>query len=275
MLDRPSPATRSSMVIRVLGGTVSQTTTSADWSDSAVAAWVAFQVHSGVEFIFIVNGNDSPESQRAFYDRWVAAGAHFSFIEMMNEYYLRKYLDGDTTEPDVTMAVSPDDYVTAIVPAYGAVFADTGLPIFIILAPAGETPALQMQYEQWNATVIAALAAHSGAPIGVTLHLYSRDSSFDYDQIDRIRARLPAGTPIAVTESGILDPTVMASDGYPDAAYDHLLAIYTHLQPGDYLLDQVLYKNGSGWQPADLHADFSGVTPKGERVLDFFETNVR
>lgn len=271
MLARYDAQELDGMVIRVLGGTISQKTAPSDWSDEDIRAWVELQRQTGVDFAFMINGNDGADSQRAFFDRWVSLGAHFTFIEMMNEYYLRKYLDGDTALPEVTAAVRPEDYVGTIVPTYVAAFRDLGLPFFLILAPTAEGAAAQARNDHWNDTVIAALTTHPEAGFGVTLHLYARGADFDYAQIDRIRARLPTGTPIAVTEAGILAPSVVMSDAFPQASYDHLSAVYAHLEAGDYLLDQVLYTDYASWQPADLHPAFDGLSPKGERVLAFFE----
>ncbi len=241
MLGRYAEPELDGMVIRVLGGTISQKTYPSDWSDDAIRSWIDLQSRTGVGFVFTINGNDGADSQRAFYDRWVSLGARFTFIEMMNEYYLQKYLDGDISAPEVTAAVSPEDYASTIVPAYVAAFRDVGLPYFLILAPTGNGAAAQARNDHWNDTIIAAIGAHPEAGFGVTLHLYARGAGFDYAQVDRIRERLPAGTPVAVTEAGILDPSVVMSDAFPQASYDHLSAIYAHLEPGDYLLDQVLY----------------------------------
>lgn len=261
------------MVIRVMGGSSSQSYYPSDWSDADIQNWVGLQTATGVRFAFVVNGNDTPAGQRAFYDRWIGFGATFTFIEMMNEYYLNKYFTGDTTKPGVTFAVTADDYVGQILPDFLAEFDDIDTRFFIILAPDKTGTASQTRNEYWNDTVIAGLGNFSNLKIGVTLHLYHNDvtTAYNYAQIDSIRARIPAGTPIAITESGIIDDTLTDDAVITQHSYDHMVAIWARLQPGDYLFDQVLYHNYGDYQPAVVHPSFGGITPKGTKALEFFE----
>lgn len=270
MLQQLSPAQRAGMLIRVLGGTASQRLGPGDWSDADIMSWVSLESSTGIGLSFTVNGNDSAASQRAFYDHWVSLGAKFRFIEMMNEYYLPKYTKGDTSNPEVTRAVNADDYVTSILPEYFSAFSGVGLRFFVILAPVNPA-ATGSGNAAWNDTVISHLGSFGDVPLGVTIHLYKVSDLYDYNQVDQVVARLPSGMPVAITESGLLDPSVVNGAGYAQAATDHLSAIFSKLRPGDFLLDQVLYGQGAEVGPDELHPKYGGITPKGQAVVTYFK----
>ncbi len=272
MLQQLGPAQRAGMVIRALGGTASQRLPPSGWTDADIMSWVSLQSSTGIGLSFTVDGNDPPASQRAFYDHWVSLGAHFRFIEMMNEYYLPKYTRGDTSLPEVTKAVDADDYVSTILPSYFAAFSGVDSRFFVILAPSKDATGASSSNDAWNDTVIGHLGSFGSVSLGVTIHLYKESDTFDYDQVARIAARLPSGMPIAITESGILDTDVMTSPGYGQAATDHLSAIFARLRPGDFLFDQVLYGKGVDVGPDDLHPTYGGVTPKGQAVVTYFKS---
>lgn len=272
MLERLAPETRSALTIRVTGGTRSQTDLPGDWSDEQIRAWTGLQAKHGFDLVYVVNGNDTPSSQRANIQRWLDAGGRFSFIEMMNEYYLPKFRRGDTSFPEVTRAVSAGDYVHDILPTFVPAVADLGLPVYLIFAPTGGADAAYR--DRWNETVAAALAGgFGGVRLGATVHLYAREgAAFDYDQLDRLRALLPAGTPIAVTEAGVLDRSVTTPAALGAATVEHYRRIALHLRPGDLLLDQVLYGNTP---LATLRPGHGGVTPKGKAVLAYLAAATR
>lgn len=272
MLSGLTPALRQQLHIRVSGGTLSQKETfGSPWTDAMMDAWIQVQEDSGVGFVYVVNGNDSPANQLAFIQRWIARGAHFSFVEMMNEYYLPKFANYDamTMHPDeATRQVTPVDYVEEILPAYLAVLGPLDLPFFVICAPAGNP-----RLDAWNEVVVGALEAHPGWNAGVTLHLYDDGSgSFDYDQITRLRDSLPSGTRIAVTEAGLIDESITDYEEAGRRTVAHYDEIASRLEPGDYLFDQILYSNYAADTTATLHPSAGGITAKGRAVLDWLAT---
>jgi hypothetical protein len=249
--------------IRITGGTRSQTDYPSSWSDAQINGWIALQQKYGFRFVYVVNGNDTPASQAAFIQKWINAGADFAFIEMMNEYYLNKFRIGDTTFDEVTRRVTATDYVDEILPAFLPVLKPLGLPFFVILAPAKSGAAVE-----WNGTVINALNTRFAQErFGVTIHLYvPKGTSIDYQQIDQLRTVLPANTPIAVTEAGAQN--YVDADEFAAASQAHLLAIAERLKPGDYLMEQILYKGIETGLEGSI--DPNGITAKGRAVLDLY-----
>ncbi len=262
------PATLvSGMVIRVTGGTRSQTEVSASWTDEQILAWVGLQKTFSLKFVFVINGNDTPQNQLAFVKRWQKAGAQFAFLEMMNEYYLPKYRTGDTSFDEVTRSVSAKQYATEILPVWFQTLDELRLPYFVIGAPvkAGSSGASLVS---WNKVMVEAIQGpFRSRRLGITIHLYTDGSgSFDYLQVETLRKQLPEGTPIAITEAGILnidDESRMAI-----ATRDHLTKILQVLKPGDFLLDQILYKDKGAGLEGTLGPD--GLTTKGKAVVEVF-----
>jgi hypothetical protein len=256
------PKVVRSWTIRVTGGTRSQTDFPAMWSDEQIAGWVELQRTYGFGYAFVVNGNDTPENQAAFIQRWTAAGARIVFVELMNEYYLARYRNGDRSFDEVTRSVSPQEYVDEILPAWLPVLKPLGLPMYIIAAPDKESP----NNTKWNATVAKALKTSlAGQRLGVTVHLYARNGQkFDYGQIGRLRAQLPPGTKIAVTEAGVLDAKSAAD------VRAHLLAIALQLRTGETLLEQILYKPDASSFEGSITDQ--GLSVKGAAVLELYTT---
>lgn len=267
---------RRDLVIRVSGGTISQTTSEADWTDAMIGSWVTLQRKYGVRFIYVVNGNDAPAAQAALIERWLDAGARFDFIEMMNEYYLPKFAAGDGGDPGVSRAVTPELYVNKLLPAYWRALDRFHLPYYLIFGPATGRANAAARNEHWNEVVARAVTVtYRKRDLNATVHLYVRGGSlsgYDYGQIDRLRASLPGGRHIAVTEAGILDPGLSSRD-LGRLAVTHYRDILRRLRPGDYLLDQVLFSPVPGNNTADL--DRNGITPKGTVVLDFIRGGLR
>jgi hypothetical protein len=261
----------ASMVIRIPGGTRSQEETSSDWSDAQIDAWTKLQRDFGVSFVFVVNGNDSPANQKAFIERWMSRGARFEFLEMMNEYYLNKFEKGESKK-DVHKKVTAQKYISEILPMYVDGLNALNLPLFLILAP--EKPGKAgKKMDKWNDVVMKGLERFKNAQLGVTIHLYERGmGGYDYQQIQEIRDSLPAGTPIAVTEAGVLDKSVTSPEKQGELTIQHYKKIYEQLKPGDYLFDHVLYSDYKRDLMADTHPSSKGVTPKGKAVLEFINS---
>jgi hypothetical protein len=270
LTDLPA-TTKQRLHIRVTGGTRSQIETIADWPDSIVDGWIALQKEHGFGLVYVVNGNDTPANQATAIQRWISKGATFSFLEMMNEYYLPKFRTGDTSVCDppppaapceVTRKVLAADYIGTILPSYSAALLPFHLPTFVIAAPNKNN-----NNADWNMPIVQYLSANPTLYAGVTVHLYDDlVGQFDYAQIDALRAALPSGMAIAVTESGILfDKNTMTYAQVGAKTYLHDQQVAAHLLDGDFLFDQILYSK----DPKDLTATLSttGITPKGTEVL--------
>jgi hypothetical protein len=254
--------------IRITGGTRSQSDYPRDWSDTTIKSWADLQKKYGFQYVYVVNGNDTPKSQYANILRWQKFGAKFAFIEMMNEYYLPKFKRGDTSVDEVTRAITPQSYVNEILPTFFKEIEKLRLPMFVILAPMkGETRQAEY-YAEWNKTVVNSLKTKfASKKLGVTIHLYQRSGeTFDYSQIGKIRQTLPANTPIAITEAGATD--YKSDEEKAAATRKHFTSILKELKPGDYLLEQILYKGTTdGWEGSLIP---SGMTEKGKAVFDLY-----
>lgn len=264
---------RKNLVIRVTGGTTSQTNFPQDWTNENINSWVDFQKTQGIRLIYVVNGNDSPASQAQFIQKWLDAGAHFDFIEMMNEYYLTKFTNGNTSSPEVTFPVSPEKYVDSILPAFWTSLDQFQLPYYLIFAPEQPTSANYAALEHWNEVVSnATKSTYLNRNLNATIHLYIQNESdipnFDYNQIESARNSIPAGRHIAITEAGIINPALSYQQA-ADIAIEHYKNIIPHLKQGDYLLDQILYNNSANNNTAALNPSFNGETPKGTAMLNF------
>ncbi|MBK8170383.1 MAG: hypothetical protein IPK60_08545 [Sandaracinaceae bacterium] len=252
--------------VRVNGGTRSQTEFPSDWSDAQISAWVALQNEHNISLVYVVNGNDTPESQAAFIQHWIDLGARFTFLELMNEYYKRGYRLGDTSVDGVMHMVTPAIYVDEILPAFVPVLERFDLPMFAICAPKNDE-----FFAAWNTAMVEAFSTKEiMRGLNVTIHLYDYgEGVFDYNQISDLRSLLPAGTRIAITEAGNLDPAVTTYEAAAPLVVAHYEAILAHLLPGDFLFDQILYSDYHPDDVATLHPDFAGLTPKGEAVVQF------
>lgn len=260
------------LAVRVTGGTASQESYLDDWTDETIAAWAGLQESHHLRFIYVVNGNDTPANQRDVIQKWLDAGVQFDFLEMMNEYYLPKYAFGRTDLPEVSQQVTPERYASEILPAFWAELDRFALPYAIIFAPVrSNTGQANENMAHWNDVMLhSVIEAYPERDIDATLHLYTDGDtgSFDYDQIERLRQALPAGRHIAITEAGVINKGLDYAEA-GELAAEHYQNIVNLLQTGDYLLDQVLYNASRNNNTADLNPEFSGITPKGQRILQF------
>jgi hypothetical protein len=260
------------ITLRVNGGTVSQKEFPKDWSNDQMDAWINLQKKYGVGLVYVVNGNDTPQSQLDFIKSWMQRGAKFTFIEMMNEYYLPKFRRGDKGSKEVGQKVDAKIYSDEILPKYFKVMATLNLPFFVICAPEKDG---NEETKNWNQIVIAAMKRHPEIKWGATIHLYKRDKAFSYEQVSALRNMLPAGTTIAVTEAGILSRSSYSYEERGPLVRQHYELIAQQLKSGDYLFDQVLYNIGKNDVMATLNAKTSGLTPKGKEVVKFMTENTK
>lgn len=263
------------MVLRIPGGTRSQKDFAQDWPDAKMKLWTDLQEKYGYTMVYDVNGNDTPENQLAIIRRWQENGAEFEFLEMMTEYYLPKFSKPDMSKPEVTRRVDATIYTDEILPAFYNHLDSLQLPYYLIFAPAKKTKMGGDRYAGWNEHMIDYVSNHDGPQkFGAVLHLYQKDytKSYDYAQIDRLRAALPANTPIAITELGVLDASVPMED-HPTESVRHIQEVVSHLRKGDYVMDQVLfhdYRNGNPM--ADTHPMYGGVSPKGTAIVNYYNS---
>lgn len=275
-LNRLPADVKKNLAIRVTGGTLSQTTYPANWTDVMIQQWVSLQQKHLFRLIFVVNGNDAPQSQAALIQRWISKGAKFDFLEMMNETYLPKYLYGDTANnPEVTEAISPEKYADTILPNFWTHLDQFNLPYYVCLARNNATGNTQQQalMDHWNDVVINAIKGKFITKnVHATIHLYSNQNiaSFDYNQVNVLRQRLPLGRHIAITEAGIIDDNLSSTD-LGNSAVQHYRNILNQLNSGDYLFDQVLYAPEPNNNTSNLSSLY-GITAKGNIILDFIQT---
>jgi hypothetical protein len=280
-LDQIGPAKiKKNLVVRVTAGTLSQLTFDKDWTSGMIQKWVGLQKRQGIRFIYVVNGNDTPSNQAAIIQKWLDAGAHFDFLEMMNEYYLPKYAKGDVSHREVREKISPEKYVDEILPAFWNDLDRFGLPYYLIFAPSKPGHKNSNDHlEHWNEVMENAMKnKYPGRQLNATIHLYVRGGAdlddFDYGQIDRVRNMMPAGRHIAVTEAGVIDPGLTYQQA-GEAALTHYRQILKHLHAGDYLLDQVLYNASRKDNTAALNPASNGETLKGKAVLQFIQRRLQ
>jgi hypothetical protein len=277
-LNKIPDSTRRELAIRVTGGTVSQTTDGNDWTNANIKQWSDLQNKYHIRLVYVVNGNDTPKNQADLIKRFLAFGAKFDFIEMMNEYYLPKFSEGDTKYSEVTKQVTAESYADEILPNYFDALDQFNLPYYIIFAPSRPGRDLaQSKTDDWNNTMIQeVIKKYPNRDLNATIHLYNTGenlASFDYDQIDRLRKLLPAGRHIAVTEAGIINPS-LDYERIGSLTVTHYKNIISHLEQGDYLFDQILYNPSKNNNTADLNPTFKGITPKGQSILDFINNQL-
>ncbi len=263
------------LVLRVDGGTRSQRTYPADWTDEMLQEWVSIQQEFGCKFILNPNFNDTPQSQFALYQRWRAAGAEFFLVELMNEPYLPKFRRAHDHPQNirarrvevtpVTEFMTPQKYIE-LATGFVRAFRGEGIPFAAALAPERDGNPGRI-YAAWNNAVIEELNKH--ANIHATLHLYQRPGeTLDLEQIDRIKQRIGAKH-LYITEAGVLGYTV-SYDDFIEMEVSLLAGIMDRLEPEDLLLSQVLYNDYRRTYEASFHPNWSGITPKGAAILDLF-----
>lgn len=262
--------------LRLNGGTVSQKTYPADWSDKIIGEWVELQQKFGCSYVFVVNLNDSAKSQWGFYQKLKQNGIKFRMVELGNEQYLPKFAEPYTGKDDEvskhTSNMTAKKYIK-LCNEYIELFKSQELPFYVQFAPEREE---KNNYTQWNSDISKAIneGAFASSNINGTIHLYERDGSetLDETQIKRIRSLVKKPITLAVTEFGVADKR-------KELPYDQFIVqekaltnrIIGQLQGGDLLFNQVLYTGYKTAAPEIFHPAFDGITPKGEMMLELFQ----
>lgn len=197
------------MWIRLNGGTVSQKVMPHDWSDHMISKWAQLQELYGLKYMFVVNFNDTPQSQWAFYNRLKKGGIQFEGIELGNEQYLPKFAESKVDKydevTDRTKDMTPDKYIQ-MCNEYIEAFKSEDIRFYVQFAPQKED---KVDYTKWNKRMAQAVDSETfaSANIGGSIHLYEREGygSLDVKQISAIRSLMVKPIPFAVTESGVVD----------------------------------------------------------------------
>lgn len=262
--------------LRLNGGTISQKTMPSDWSEDMIKSWNAVQDKYGCKYVFVVNFNDSPKSQKLFYDRLVKGGIVFSGIELGNEQYLPKFAGSKITKDEEvterTKNMTPEKYI-AMSNEYIAEFGSINLPFYVQFAPQKED---KIDYTNWNKRIAKAINENEFKTKNIvgSIHLYERDGngSLDTNQVNNIRALVNKSLPMAVTESGVVDKTGKVQYNKIIDQEKYLISrVLGSLKTGDLYFNQVLYTDYKKVGPEIIHPQYKGLTPKGKSVLEILK----
>jgi hypothetical protein len=227
--------------LRILGGTLSQRTSNADWSTNMINSWVELQKNNPeVKLIFGVNLNEPVFNVESLYRRFKSAGAIFEGICMGNEWYLSKFVDGDLTKQEVTLRtayMTPAKYI-ALCEEYMDIFSE---PLIFQFAPLKN----QNSDSQRRKANDAVIEATKEIDCFYNIHGYpSPKTGYDFTYLDELKEK--TGKRLWVTEFGYGDPTIDTIEnvdtvellkGVKNVA-DSLTA---HLSEGDIVFSQVLW----------------------------------
>ncbi len=249
---------------------------------SEIDGLVALQQAHGVQIIYMVNVNDTLQSQVSFIERLRAAGVDLAMLELGNELYLPKFRTGDTTKVGVARAWSAPEYVELLRewgPELRSRFGE--LPLYGIGASHGTTDSGSDEFRrEWNRTIVAARDETPGLLDGITFHQYAgagsgeapveqssgeeiiSDGGFDY-------LSTFGELPIAVTESGYVTESNSQSD--LDRAAQFWEGFRNALKPGDTYGVHLLFQPTDDVKPFPLF-DLGGRTPVGDRFASWLTT---
>lgn len=261
---------------RLNGGTISQKTMPSDWSDYMIKEWAKLQQEFNCPYIFVVNFNDSPESQLSFYQRLKDSGIRFSAIELGNEQYLPKFskeYTGKYEEVSKRTANMTSQKYIKLCNEYIQSFILEKLPFYVQFAPEHED---KNDYTLWNDAIAKAIndGSFTSSNIHGTIHLYERDGSgtLDAAQITRIRNLVKAPIKLAVTEFGVADKRKnLPYEQFIKQEKELTNRIIQQLKNGDLLLNQVLYTDYKSTTAEIFHPKFNGITPKGKIMIELLK----
>jgi len=246
--------------------------------DEEIANLLALQTMHGVKTIYLININDSLESQLAFVQRLMDEGLDLDFVELGNELYLRKFAEGDLTGLGVTRAWSVEQYIDEIIDVWTLAFKELGLPVYIVGASHGTDDSNSTMYRQnWNSALVSALATRPGLVDGVTFHRYGGEERTGETHEEIISnesfqfLQTFGALPIAITESGYFF-TEMTPENLELAA-EFWTAFRAALKPNDHYGVHVMQR--SGMATGDLSYglyDDNGLSPVGARFDAWLKT---
>ena len=237
-----------------------------------IDALLDLQDRHGVRVIYMVNVNDTLESQREFIARLVVEGIDLAILEMGNELYLRKFRDGDITQLGVTRSWSPEDYAAMLeewVPELGGF----DVPIYIVGASHGSGDSgrdLNRQY--WNEVMVEAIDDRVAID-GVTFHRYAGEERSGESHEEAISNESFAflstfgDLPIAITESGYAFSEMTPEN--LDLAEEFWTEFDSALKPGDLFGVHVMYRPSEHRTISYGLFDEDGRTPVGDRFAEW------
>lgn len=253
-------------------------------TDDEIAGLLDLQELHGVRLVYMVNINDTLDSQITFIERLQSVGIDIAMFEMGNELYLPKFANGDATKLGVTRSWSEQEYLQLLRswgPALRAV--DAAAPIYAVAAAYGTTgSASDLGRANWNDVLRSAIELEPDLVDGVTFHVYAGagvDAAADTGEEpitanadDALRSLGAFGDlPVAVTESGY-----RFTDEQPtglDDAERFWASLRAALRPGDLFGIHVMYGGSNG--PSSPHYalfDDHGRTAVGDRFANWLAT---
>ena len=254
--------------LRVQGGTISQKDYNSDWKDSDVEAWGdLYAGNPTVKLVFVVNLNETPENIEVLFNRFLAVGCKFAFIEFGNEQYLSKFrLSKDKPEvTDRTKDMTAEKYLE-LCAQYVPSFA--GRDLAFQLAP-NKGKNVDQVYDAWNSTILE--ATNHIPEINYTMHVYA-NAGFRWELIEEVQEVIK-GKFLAITEFGAAD----AADGEQDELTEEEFIEMTEdvakilseeLREQDIAFDQVLW---NPWGVPSISFENGNLTTKGLAVFEQFK----
>lgn len=242
-------------------------------ADREIEELLRLQERHGVSFIYLVNVNDSLESQRAFVARLLERGLDLVTLEMGNELYLEKYRLGRLSELGVARRITVEDYVE-ILRTWVPVLREFGIPIYACAASyTGRATDLYRQH--WNQVLRAAWDADPTLYDGVTFHIYrgkSPEEDITSEEFSFLAEFAPL--PVAITESGYYF-AAPSPERLEEAAAFWTKVLWS-LKPGDLFGVHVLF-HPPAHRDNRAYAlyDESGLTPTGTRFATWLVTEYR
>ncbi len=224
-----------------------------------------------IEFIYLLNINDSLESQRAFVQQLLDAGLQIAMLELGNEIYLRKFTYGDIKGLGVTRRITIEDYIGIIrnwVPELRRRFR---IPVYVCAAGHGpEARPADEERRRWNLNIKTELDRDPTLADGVTFHRYGGEERTGNTHEETISNEGFAFTqtfgdwPIAITESGyqFSDPTM---ENLEHAA-EFWTAFLRALKPTDVFGIHIMYNRSDAVSDSSFGLYGSkGITPTGKQ----------
>lgn len=243
-------------------------------ADREIEELLRLQDKHGVSYIYLVNLNDSPESQRAFIARLLERGLDVVMLEMGNELYLEKYRLGRLSELGVARRITAEDYVE-ILRTWVPVLREFGIPIYACAA--GYTGRATDLYRQhWNQLLREAWDGDPSLYDGVTFHIYRGKSPTEEDITSEEFSFLTefAHLPVAITESGYYFEAPSPERLEEAAAF--WTKVLWSLKPGDLFGVHVLFHPPTHRDNrAYALYDESGLTPTGTHFATWLATEYR
>jgi hypothetical protein len=257
------------VVLRVQGGTISQTAFNTDWKQSDIDAWVSLvEKNANIKLVYVVNMNQLPADEATLYNRMSESGLVFDWVEMGNEQYLRKYTESlDKVEvTDRTKDMTPQKYLS-LCAEYTGIF--NGVPTVLQLAPSKGRASVDVGFNAWNDEVLS--RTNDNPNVHYSMHIYPNGGT-RWEHITETQAII-GEKPLLITEFGGYD--VEFEGGVPpsyeefvEASEAVAIILKQLLRDQDIPFSQVLWNNFQ----KDEASDFKDgeLTDKGKMIVGVF-----